>query len=99
MKTAAEYAELAETLADGARDEGTMGYANVYALLANAAATLEAAALMGPTPEDQRRLDELFACQACEAEWQGAGDHVHVCDLVKAHAQKRHRCGCGTLSR
>lgn len=59
MKSADEYAELAETMADGARDEGVMSYAQVYATLALASATLEAARLMGPTPEDQARLRAL----------------------------------------
>lgn len=62
MKSADEYAELAVSeLSNDGHDP--LAYhaigARVYATLALAAATLEAARLMGPTPEDQARLDAL----------------------------------------
>jgi len=68
MKTAAEYAKLAEKHLDmtegcSCEDPAFATYqrdAQVYATLAQAAATLEAAHLMGPTPEDQARLDVLM---------------------------------------
>jgi hypothetical protein len=68
MKTADEYAELAEEEQDAAarRDAEPeevayhLGQGITCALLASAAATLEAARLMGPTPEDQARLDALL---------------------------------------
>jgi hypothetical protein len=80
MKTADEYAELAAAnIADARTIQGLdgdddpaahlkMASAQVYATLAQAAANLEAARLMGPTPEDQARLDALWKCPACGSE-------------------------------
>jgi hypothetical protein len=68
MKTAAEYAKMAQeniisgTLCRKRRDaEACQRRAIAWATLANAAATLEAARLMGPTPQEQVVLDALTA--------------------------------------
>jgi hypothetical protein len=72
VKTAAEYADLAE---EGVKYDQWQD-AQVYATLALAAATLEAARLMGPTPEDQARLDALVdATIYCGEEWPGPCSH------------------------
>lgn len=68
--------------------------AMVDALLANAAATLEAAALMGPTPDDQRRLDELVGGEQpffCHHEWPDS--ETTYSDADDLHPGKPHRCG------
>lgn len=65
--TAAEYAEMVQQWLNTTADTGSyiaVGTAQAYATLALAAATFEAARLMGPTPEDQRRLDELMPASA-----------------------------------
>jgi hypothetical protein len=120
MKSADEYAENARhAIYEGSgrwlnddlpRAMALFAAAQAEATLALAAATLEAARLMGPTPEDQARLDALMPEAApfkldyvpCLHEWQGCpvGEFEdHVCDLVKDHTQARHHCVCGAISR
>lgn len=112
MKTAAEYAELAEgdlSDATGLTDsEVVAAYqheAQVYATLAQAAATLEAARLMGPTPEDQARLDALAPKPGyfCRTEWDvidgdatGHDGKPHRCVHPAGHEHEEpHYCRCG----
>jgi hypothetical protein len=103
-----EYADLAEDWVQ----KGAPVVAQIYATLAHAAATarladatLEAARLMGPTPEDQARLDALGPLKsriACGQPWTGSmnctenGGSAHQCARKDQHSD-RHLCLCGAL--
>jgi hypothetical protein len=80
MKSADEYAFEADKRVSRT-EGGSLARAQVYATLALAAATLEAARLMGPTPEDQARLDELIS---------------RKCQSVGHEVEEPHYCKCGS---
>lgn len=119
MKSADEYAALAiGALRDAAEAYESdhdrlaplhLGAAGVHATLALAAATLEAARLMGPTPEDHARLDALVpkVSAYCTTEWP-LGDNdlafqscvrtgQHRCIYLPGHEKDDpHYCVCGS---
>lgn len=107
MKSADEYAFEADKRVSRT-EGGSLARAQVYATLALAAATLEAARLMGPTPEDQARLDELIS-RKCQSVWSNAeadlpgfkhlahGGTFHQCVYPAGHeAEEPHYCKCGS---
>jgi hypothetical protein len=98
-KTATEYAEMTErAIAAGARAARENGCVDIWvgemialSNLTGAAATLEAARLMGPTPEDHARLDALMPKPPCDKRWK-VGESVTPGWAGKHDADEQHRC-------
>lgn len=101
MKSADEYAELTErAIAAGARSAQHddphayiwVGEMTALSSLALAAATLEAARLMGPTPQETAVLNALTAPQLCGATWTDAQATIPAANPDR-HIGQEHRCG------
>jgi hypothetical protein len=107
MKTAAEYANSAERYSDLALgDESYASRAQVFATLALAAATLEAAG--PPWPEAAKAMEDQYAPYYCSREWvdeeaaipSAEPGHTdgkpHRCAMAHPHPDDPHYCHCGS---
>jgi hypothetical protein len=107
MKSADEYAEMADLAATAEPiDEGWAAAAQVWATLALAAATLEAAG--PPWPEAARQLEDQYAPYYCSREWVDEEAAIpgsepghtdgkpHRCVMAHPHPDDPHYCRCGS---